>query len=307
MKNPKIVITGAKGFIGSVMASLLKEKNYTNLVLIDKDDRFTFLEDSDIDAVIHLGACTNTEELNYDIHKELNLEYSKKVWEYTAKRQIPLIYASSAATYGNGEYGYDDTHSVLSRLEPLNPYGVSKNEFDRWALSQPQSPPSWTGLKFFNVYGPNEGHKGKMASMVYHAYNQIKETGKVRLFKSYKPEYRDGGQQRDFVYVKDVVNVIYWMLTEMLSSEWKKDGLYNIGTGRTESFLSLAYSVFRALGLEPNIEYIDMPKDIQTKYQYYTKANIVKLFSVGYKKSFMRLEDGIEDYVTNYLELNKSC
>ena len=307
MKNPKIVITGAKGFIGSVMASLLKEKNYTNLVLIDKDDRFTFLEDSDIDAVIHLGACTNTEELNYDIHKELNLEYSKKVWEYTAKRQIPLIYASSAATYGNGEYGYDDTHSVLSRLEPLNPYGVSKNEFDRWALSQPQSPPSWTGLKFFNVYGPNEGHKGKMASMVYHAYNQIKETGKVRLFKSYKPGYRDGGQQRDFVYVKDVVNVIYWMLTEMLSSEWKKDGLYNIGTGRTESFLSLAYSVFRALGLEPNIEYIDMPKDIQTKYQYYTKANIVKLFSVGYKKSFMRLEDGIEDYVTNYLELNKSC
>ena len=299
--DKSIAVTGALGFIGSAMVQHLKDNGFNNIISVDKHNMYSFLENSNIDAIIHLGACTDTTEFDYSIHEELNVEHPKKIWKYATEHNIPLIYASSAATYGDGEYGYEDLHSIIFKLQPLNPYGVSKNEFDKWAVAQLTKPKYWTGLKFFNVYGHNESHKGKMASMVYHTYNQIKETGKVKLFKSYKHEYKDGGQLRDFVYVKDVVNVIHWMLTEMLESKWSRDGLYNIGTGRTASFFSLAYDVFQALKLEPNIEYIDMPKDIQTKYQYYTRANMIKLFSNGYEKPFTRLEDGIYDYVINYL------
>jgi ADP-L-glycero-D-manno-heptose 6-epimerase len=300
----KIVVTGGLGFIGSNMIEHLKENGYNDIICVDKHNMYSFLDELGkypIDAIIHLGACTDTCEFDYSIHEELNVEYPKKLWAYASQNEIPFIYASSAATYGDGQYGYDDTHHVIFRLEPLNPYGVSKNEFDKWAVQQEKKPPFWAGLKFFNVYGYNESHKGKMASMVYHAYNQIKENGKVKLFKSYKNEYKDGGQLRDFIYVKDVVEVILWMLKEKKN----ESGLYNLGTGKTESFLSLAYFVFNSLNLEPNIEFIDMPREIHSKYQYYTKANIIKLYKNGYNKQFTSLEDGVKDYVVNYLNINK--
>ena len=299
--SKKIVVTGANGFIGGVMVNYLKENGYDNVISVDKHNMYSFLDIPDIDAIIHLGACTDTTEFDYSVHESLNIEHPKMIWKYAADHNIPLIYASSAATYGDGTYGYDDKHTILHQVQPLNPYGVSKNEFDKWALQQVNEPSYWTGLKFFNVYGYNESHKGKMASMVYHAYNQIKETGKVKLFKSYKFEYKDGGQLRDFVYVKDVVKVIYWMLTQMLSSKWVDNGLYNVGTGQGESFLNLAYYVFNALKLDPNIEFIDMPREIQSKYQYYTKANKIKLLNAGYETPFTTLEHGVKDYITNYL------
>ena len=214
------------------------------------------------------------------------------------------MYASSAATYGAGENGYNDDHEGIAGLKPLNPYGVSKNEFDKWALAQTEGPAHWTGLKFFNVYGPGEYHKGRMASVIFHAFNQIKETGKVKLFKSHKPDYQDGEQLRDFIYVKDVVAVIGWMLESMLDKKWPatKNGLYNLGTGEARSFIDLVRSTFAGLGLEPNIEFIDMPKDIRDTYQYFTEANMEKLKLAGYNGGFTSLEDGVQDYVVNYLQ-----
>ena len=216
---------------------------------------------------------------------------------------IPFIYASSAATYGNGEHGYEDSHTILDQLVPLNPYGVSKNEFDKWAVAQVEQPPLWTGLKFFNVYGPNEGHKARMASVIFHAFNQIKASGLVKLFKSHRPDFKDGEQLRDFIYVKDLVNVIGWMMHEMFASNWTsaKNGLYNLGTGKARSFYDLAANTFISQGLKPNIEFIDMPLDIRDKYQYFTEANMNKLRSAGYDKPFSTLEEGVTDYVKNYL------
>jgi ADP-L-glycero-D-manno-heptose 6-epimerase len=214
-----------------------------------------------------------------------------------------LIYASSAATYGAGEQGYNDDHSVVSSLKPLNPYGVSKNEFDKWALAQKSMPPFWTGLKFFNVYGPNEHHKARMASVIWHSFNQINQNGEVKLFKSHRPDFKDGWQLRDFIYVKDLIAVIGWMLDAMLKGSWSStnNGLYNLGTGKARSFYDLAAATFRGLDKEPNIRFIDMPEDIRDKYQYFTEANMQKLRDAGYTAPFTSLEDGVDDYVRNYL------
>lgn len=329
--SPTIVVTGTAGFIGSVVVQYLNEQGFTNLWLVDDFgveakrsnweqkqyskiiERQAFLtqlldEDFTIDAIIHLGARTDTTEFNYAIHQELNLEYSQALWNYATLKQIPFIYASSAATYGSGEQGYNDDHDILDQLEPLNAYGISKNEFDKWAIAQHNTPPHWAGLKFFNVYGPNEYHKARMASVIFHSYHQIKDTGKVKLFKSHKDGFEDGQQLRDFVYVKDVMKVIKWMLQKMIAKDWTtaQNGLYNLGTGKARSFYDLAANTFTAQGLAPAIEFIDMPEDIRDKYQYFTEANMQKLQTTGYEIPFYSLEEGIQDYVQNYLVPGKS-
>ena len=326
VKQPTIVVTGAAGFIGSVFVQYLNEQGFHQLLLVDDFgveekrknweqkqfikviERQSFIaqldnDEFDIDAIVHLGARTDTTEFDYAIHEELNVNYSKSLWHYATKKGIPFIYASSAATYGAGEHGYNDNHDIVNQLTPLNPYGISKNEFDKWAIAQASQPPVWTGLKFFNVYGPNEGHKGRMASVIFHAFNQIKATGLVKLFKSHRPDFKDGEQLRDFVYVKDVVKVIGWMLHEMFAQHWSKEknGLYNLGTGSARSFYDLAANTFTAQGLQPNIEFIDMPMDIRDKYQYFTEANMNKLRAAGYDQPFSSLEEGVGDYVKNYL------
>ena len=222
-------------------------------------------------------------------------------------KRATCVYASSAATYGAGELGYDDDHEVVEKLQPLNPYGVSKNEFDKWALSQQNHPPFWAGLKFFNVYGPNEYHKGRMASVIFHSFNQIRKDGVVKLFKSHRPDFKDGEQLRDFVYVKDIVKVMGWIMRTMLDGEWQAslNGLYNLGTGTARSFYDLAAATFHGLDLEPNIIFIDMPEDIRDKYQYFTQANMEKLRHAGYKDAFYSLENGVDDYVRNYLAAAK--
>ena len=324
------MVTGAAGFIGSCMVQYLNEQGYSNIYLVDdfgveekRDnwqnkqfvtiiERYNLLDwlsqhQPKLDVVIHLGARTDTTEFDYAIHEELNLEYSKDVWNYCCIHAIPLIYASSAATYGGGEYGYNDDHTIVDRLVPLNPYGVSKNEFDKWALHQIAQPPNWTGLKFFNVYGPNEAHKKRMASVIFHSYNQIKNTGVVKLFKSHQPAFKDGEQLRDFVYVKDVVAVILWMMEEMVQSKWSStnNGLYNLGTGKARSFIDLVNATYAGMDMVPNIEFIDMPLDIRDKYQYFTEANMKKLQTAGYVNSFYSLEEGVDDYVRQYLSTNK--
>jgi ADP-L-glycero-D-manno-heptose 6-epimerase len=325
-KDSFIVITGAAGFIGSCTVQYLNSQGYGQLILVDKfnefktqsnwklkkyselvksDAFFTWLEQSikKISIIIHLGAHTDTTEFDYSIHKKQNLEYSKLIWSYCTAAGIPLIYASSAATYGAGELGFNDDHEVIKKLKPLNAYGISKNEFDKWALTQQSSPHFWAGLKFFNVYGPNESHKERMASVVWHAFNQIDETGLVKLFKSYHPDFKDGEQLRDFVYVMDLLKIIYWMMLCMDNSNWKKsdNGLYNIGTGKARSFNDLAKATFKGISKETKIKYIAMPNDIKEKYQYFTEANIDKLRNAGYKEEFYTLEKGVHDYVTNYL------
>ncbi|HEX6915844.1 MAG TPA: ADP-glyceromanno-heptose 6-epimerase [Chitinophagaceae bacterium] len=326
-----IVVTGAAGFIGSCMAAWLNEQGYRNLVLADdfgseekrrnwegrayahvveRYNLFDWLKENAIrvDCMIHLGARTDTTEFDYSIHEALNLQYSKDAWFYCVLKNIPLIYASSAATYGAGEYGYEDNHELVRKLQPLNPYGISKNEFDKWALQQEQHPPCWTGLKFFNVYGPNEYHKGRMASVVWHSFNQIRKDGEVKLFRSHRNDFEDGKQLRDFVYVKDVVKVIGWMMDRMLNGNWpeKLNGIYNLGTGKARSFVDLAKATFAALDLEPKIRFIDMPADIRDKYQYFTEARMEKLLSAGYHEPFYSLEAGVDDYVRNYLAAGKT-
>lgn len=327
-KNSTILVTGAAGFIGSYMVGYLNEQGYNNLIIVDdfseaekkinyhskkftaKVERsalFDWLNKNNpaIDFVFHLGARTDTTEFDYSIHEELNVEYSKQIWIYCTENTIPLVYASSAATYGGGEHGYKDDHDILDKLEPLNPYGVSKNEFDKWALrrsqesgvgSQKPEPPFWAGLKFFNVYGPNEYHKARMASVIFHAYNQITKSGKVKLFKSHKEGFKDGEQLRDFIYVKDVVAVCYWLMQNQPAN-----GLYNLGTGKARTFNDLVKSIYSALGKEPVIEYIDTPLDIRNKYQYFTEADMNKLKNAGYKTPFYTLEEGVKEYVNNFL------
>jgi ADP-L-glycero-D-manno-heptose 6-epimerase len=329
-QSATIVVTGAAGFIGSCMVQSLNEKGYDNLLLVDDFgieakrknwegknflevlERHSFFEwlelhKPTIDLIIHLGARTDTTEFNYSIHEALNVEYSKMIWNYSVAHQIPLIYASSAATYGAGEMGYNDDHEVVEKLHPLNPYGVSKNEFDKWALQQKDTPLFWTGLKFFNVYGPNEYHKGRMASVIWHAVNQIKNNGVVKLFKSHRSDFKDGEQLRDFVYVKDLLKVIEWMGDAMLNNSWKSidNGLYNLGTGKARSFYDLAAASFRGLDMEPNIEFIDMPEDLRNTYQYFTEANMQKLHKAGYSNHFYTLEEGVDDYVRHYLKTLK--
>lgn len=322
-QNDTILITGAAGFIASQMAKLLNQKGFKQLYLVDdfsredKKENFISLQyielidrehiqsffkrNIQIDFVIHLGARTDTTEMDYSIHEHLNLNYSKIMWEYCTKNNVPIIYASSAATYGNGEFGYDDNHEVIEKLVPLNPYGVSKNEFDKFAIKETTTPPNWYGLKFFNVYGPNENHKGRMASVVYHAFHQIKKTGSLKLFRSHNPNYQDGEQMRDFIYVFDLVNVIFWLMKEKPDS-----GIYNLGSGKAETFLELGNAVFKALELEPKIDFIDTPEDIREKYQYFTEANMQKLIKSGYTETFKNIEEGAIDYVKNYLSKSSS-
>ncbi|MFO0321028.1 MAG: ADP-glyceromanno-heptose 6-epimerase [Bacteroidota bacterium] len=314
-----IVITGAAGFIGSCLITKLNKMGLTDLILVDdfsnqiKNKNFLnksyfqlieraqflvwFREHSNkVSFVYHIGARTDTTEFNKDIFDELNLNYTKSIWQICASKNIPLVYASSAATYGLGEFGYDDDEKIIPKLKPLNPYGESKNNFDKWAITQKETPPKWIGFKFFNVYGPNEFHKGRMASVIFHAYNQIKEKGLVKLFRSHHPEYRNGEQLRDFVYMKDLIDVLYFAYTSNLSS-----GIYNLGSGKARTFLDLATSTFNALNIPPNIDFIDTPIDIRDKYQYFTEANMRKLIEQGYSKKFTTLEDGIKDYVKEYL------
>ncbi len=314
-----IVITGAAGFIGSVLTGKMNLKGRDDLILVDdfssenkeknltgkknelsvhRDDFFQWFDKNYhlVEFVLHIGARTDTTEFDKDVFDILNLNYSKQIWNRCAEHKIPLIYASSAATYGMGEFGYKDNHDLVEKLKPLNPYGESKNDFDKWVLEQTEEPPFWAGLKFFNVYGPNEFHKGRMASVIFHAYNQIKETGKVRLFRSHNPDFKDGGQLRDFVYVKDVVDVINYFIDSRPES-----GLYNLGTGKARTFIDLANATFAALDMEPQIEFIDTPEDIRDKYQYFTEADMSKLYASGYNEPFYSLENGIGDYVKNYL------
>ena len=282
-----------------------KENNLIGKTIVAKVPRSDFFKwandfKTEIEFIFHLGARTDTTEFDMSIFEELNIQYSKDMWNYCSSNKIPLVYASSAATYGMGENGYDDNHEVIENLLPLNPYGDSKNDFDKWALKQEQTPPFWAGLKFFNVYGPNEYHKGRMASVIFHSFNQINKTGGMKLFASHNPDYKNGEQLRDFVYVKDVVSVCLF-----LKEQTAKSGLYNLGTGTARTFLDLTKATFKALNTEEDISFIPTPEDIRDKYQYYTEANMNKLIANGYQKGFTSLEDGVKDYVTNYLIPNK--
>lgn len=314
-----IVITGAAGFIGSCLVAKLNEERFYDLVLVDDfrnelkkknlaDKKFThkidrkdfpkWLENNHrfVQFVFHIGARTDTTEFDKTIFDKLNLNYSKTVWNICTEYGLPLVYASSAATYGGGEHGYSDDHDQVHLLRPLNPYGESKQQFDEWVLSQKHKPFFWCGLKFFNVYGPNEYHKGRMASVIFHAYHQAVSTGKIKLFRSHRKNYKDGEQLRDFVYVKDVTEVCYWLMHHR-----KNSGLYNLGTGQARTFISLAENVFRAINCNPKVEFVDTPEDIRNKYQYFTEANMEKLKNIGYAKSFFSLEEGIGEYIKQYL------
>lgn len=324
-----IIITGSAGFIGSVVVNCLnqngkndlilvddfskknKERNYINSnysQLINRDIFIDWLKENhnEVDFIVHLGARTDTTEFDWSVFESLNVNYTKSLFSLCSDYSIPLIYASSAATYGNGEFGYIDNHDIVYKLQPLNPYGKSKNEVDKWVLQQEKQPPFWAGLKFFNVYGPNEYHKGRMASVIFHSFNQIKETGKVKLFRSHRPDYKDGEQLRDFIYVKDIASVIIFMIEKFQQNKPIESGLYNLGTGKARSFYDLAANTFRAMNKEVNIEFVDIPCDIRDKYQYYTEADITKLRSAGYDKDFTSLEDGVYDYVKNFLIENHS-
>jgi len=314
-----IVVTGAAGFIGSCLVKRLNEDRFFDLVLVDdfsneakhsnlegkvfqekvhRNDFFDWLDknENQVQFIFHIGARTDTTEFDVTIFNELNLNYTKTIWQKCVAYGLPLVYASSAATYGLGEHGYKDDESIVDSLHPLNPYGDSKNDFDKWAIKQEKKPYLWAGLKFFNVYGPNEYHKGRMASVIFHGFNQIQETNKMKLFRSHNPDYSDGGQKRDFVYVKDVVNVCHWLMHHR-----KNSGLYNLGSGKARTFLDLANATFKALDKEPVIEFIDTPIDIRDKYQYFTEADMSKLKSIGYPLPFTSLEEGVADYVQHYL------
>lgn len=318
-KDSCIVVTGAAGFIGSCLVGYLNHHGYENLLLVDdfsrhdkhanlegkkflkrvyREEFFSYVSDLEkpIDFVFHLGARTDTTEFDYSIHQHLNVEYSQKIWNYCTVQQIPLVYASSAATYGAGELGYKDDHAIIPILKPLNPYGVSKNEFDKWVLHQEDHPPFWAGLKFFNVYGPNEYHKSRMASVIFHAFGQIRQTRRMKLFRSHRPDFKDGEQLRDFIYVKDLLKVCLWLMHDQPTS-----GVYNLGTGQARSFKDLVSATFKAMDLPLAIDYIDMPEDLRDTYQYFTEADMKKLSDAGYNESFFSLEEGVEDYVRTYL------
>ncbi|MCL4110520.1 UNVERIFIED_CONTAM: hypothetical protein GTU68_047769 [Idotea baltica] len=318
-----IIVTGAAGFIGSCMISYLQKKQYTDIIAIDdfekeykeanyinkegilKVDRkeaFSFIitNAKEITTIIHLGARTDTVDPDPQIFLELNIDYSKQLWNLCTEFNIQLIYASSAATYGDGAYGFSDNMEDISVLKPLNEYGRSKHIFDQWILGQKGSPPNWVGLKFFNVYGPNEYHKDRMASVIFHAFNQIKATGKMKLFRSHRDDFEDGMQLRDFIYVKDVCETINKLIEQPINS-----GIYNLGTGNARSFLDLVNATFLAMDLESNIEFIDIPKDIRENYQYFTEAEMGKLEDQLGEISFSSLEQGVSDYVSKYLSEKK--
>lgn len=316
-----VILTGVSGFIGSCLLTALNQHGYEREVVV-VDDFYKLYKDKNtdgkavrewmhrdifldwfekttqkVDFVLHIGARTDTALLDTDIFNHLNLHYSQRIWKVCSRRGIPLIYASSAATYGDGSKGFSDDHQLLPDLKPLNPYGESKHHFDVWALEQEEKPPFWIGCKFFNVYGPNEYHKARMASVIFHTYHQIKNSGGMKLFRSHKPGIADGHQSRDFIYVMDVLDIILYFMRNTN----KPSGIYNFGTGQARTFLDLAKNTFAAMGIKENISYIDTPEDIRDTYQYFTQAEMQKLRSAGYDKDFTSLEDGVNEYVTRYL------
>lgn len=314
-----IVVTGAAGFIGSCLVRKLNQERFNAIVAVDSfddpiknknldglqvtaqveiDQLMDWLDENNeqVEFIFHIGAITDTSEFDTQLLNRRNTQYTKDLWKRCIQYQIPLVYASSAATYGLGEKGYEDNEASISSLKPLNPYGQSKHDFDVWALQQKEKPFYWAGLKFFNVYGPYEYHKGRMASVIWHAYNQISKSGKMKLFRSHNSNYKDGEQMRDFVYVLDVVEVCYWLMHHR-----KNSGIYNLGSGKARTFLDLTRAVFKAMGKPEDIEFIDTPKDIRDKYQYFTEATMDRLWKIGYTKPFYSLEQGTTDYVQNYL------
>ena len=314
-----IVVTGAAGFIGSYVVGKLNREGFKDIVLVDKyddplkfqnyqtkectemidrDHFFDWLDSNEkfVQMIIHMGARTDTVGQEPEIYQQLNLEYSQKIWKACIQYGLPLVYASSASTYGDGQFGFSDDHSIIPELRPLNLYAQSKHDFDRWALEQTEQPYFWAGLKFFNVFGPNEYHKNRMASVIFQAYNTILETNKMNLFRSHHPDFKDGEQARDFIYVEDVAKVILFFMNHR-----KDSGIYNVGTGVARTYLSLTKAVFNSMKVAENVGYMDTPEDLQGKYQYFTCANIQKLRSIGYSEPFYSLEDGIDDYVINYL------
>lgn len=321
-----IIVTGGAGFIGSAFVWYLNQLGVSDILIVDElgtgekwlnlskrkfqnilhiEDLFPWLEtQSCISGVVHMGACSTTTEADADYLMRNNVHYSMRLFNFCTKHNVPFVYASSAATYGDGEQGYVDDDAITPKLRPINKYGFSKQIFDRWVLSQEVCPPRWAGLKFFNVYGPQEYHKGSQASVIYHAFPQVKDTKRLRLFKSYRDGVAHGDQMRDFVYVKDVVKVIYHCLYHM-----KPDGsgIYNVGTGKARTFADLGRAVFSALGIDPEFEWIEMPKLLQAQYQYFTEADLSRLRSkCGYVDEFVSLEDGALDYVSQYLNKDDS-
>lgn len=317
--NGKIIVTGGAGFIGSCLVADLNQRGESDILVVDDFDRIDKIRNlgskkiaglqhrddfliwlkhhgDSVDMIYHLGARTDTTEQDRTIFDVLNFSYSQEVWRYCTHHQIPLIYASSAATYGLGEHGYVDNHDLVDALHPLNPYGDSKHDFDRWALAQESAPPRWYGLKFFNVFGPNEYHKGRMASVILHTYRQILNTGAMKLFRSHRSDVADGQQSRDFIYVKDLLKMIGFFSQTQVPS-----GLYNCGTGEARTFYDLAAAVFAAMDREPLISYIDTPADIRHTYQYFTQADMTKVKQVGYTDPCLVLEDAIREYTQDYL------
>jgi ADP-L-glycero-D-manno-heptose 6-epimerase len=320
-----IIVTGGAGFIGSAFVWKLNQEGINDIVIVDQlgtDDKWKnlvnlrfedYIHKDDfqqminadkvsfkISAIVHMGACSSTTERDADYLWNNNYLYTKTLAKWSLKHQIRFIYASSAATYGDGTRGFSDDHSKISQLRPINMYGYSKQIFDLWVLRNSLEK-KIAGIKFFNVFGPNEYHKGDMTSVIFKAFHQIRETGKVKLFKSYKKEYKDGGQLRDFVYVKDCVNAMWWLLNNP-----KANGIFNLGTGTARSWNDLIKAVFAAMKEKPNIEYIEMPQSLRNQYQYFTEAQMSKLEKAGCLVKFSSLEDSVRDYVINYLQKTDS-
>ena len=315
-----IILTGGAGFIGSVLLKRLNDDGYTDILIVDaldssdkwknligkkfedycyKDDFLEFLEEEiekdDVEAIIHLGACTSTTERDADYLMLNNFHFSQELAEWCLWAGKPFIYASSASTYGDGMNGFSDDNNQIPSYRPLNAYGFSKHLFDLW-LVQHKFDELCTGFKFFNVFGPNEYHKEDMASLVYKAYHQVFETGTLKLFRSYNPQYKDGEFLRDFIYVKDCVDVLMWSFNNP-----NVKGIYNLGTGKARSWNDLAAALFTSLGKEKSITYVDMPESIRSAYQYFTQAEMGKLRNAGYTLPFTELENAVQDYVKDYL------
>ena len=314
-----IIVTGANGFIGSALVWELNQKGFRDIIAVDtvglqernllknkaytkfllKDEIWDFLRSPDahkVTWIFHMGACSATTEKNWDFLKENNLEYSQKLFNWCTENQKYIVYASSGATYGDGANGFDDNFDS-EKLKPLNLYGESKVLMDRWALAQKNQPHHWYGVKFFNVFGPNEYHKGSMCSVAFKAYNQIKETHSLGLFKSYNSDYRDGEQKRDFVYVKDIVR---WMVEIM--DKVPANGLYNLGYGKARTWVDLARAVFKSMNQEVNIKWLEIPDELKNQYQYFTEANMKKWLAAGMSEPEWPLEKAVDDYVQNYLK-----